>query len=566
MQFIGAHQILGALCDLAVVLGGQQLRGHRGVEDVQQHLFQGRGGGNVGFVPDKVAHQRFGYACVHAVHAHVVAVVGGPAQGQLGKVAGAHHQAAGAVGSVHQLQGAHAGLAVLVGHVQHALVLADVPEVAVHRGGNVDLGKADVQLVTEDLRIAAGALGGAKAGHGHGQHIGGGAAQLFHGAHGHQQGKAAVQTAGNADDGCFGAGVLKTLGQAVGLHLQNQLTALGTQLLVVGDKGGGVYPAGQHGVGQGQVELHGLVALGAGLKAGVARPLRFHPLAVQLCLGKTARKGLHFSQQGAVLGDQVVACEHHVLGAPAVARRGVQVAAEQAGRLVLHQCPAVLGLAHRFIAGRKVGDDGSACQCVEGGGRQGAPQVLAELHAQHKAGHLTAAEEQGGAEGDILPADIHPLHLGGAGGELPLFIELAVVGQVRFGNQTQQLPAAEHGSAVVQLAPHHQGQAHKGHGVQLPAGIQQLLQAGQGSLLQGALQKQVAAGIAGQAELREHGQLYAAGGGGTQLREDLPGVVGAVRHPKRGREGCCFQKTIFHRRISHPVSLVCPRRTTVLPW
>ena len=40
-------------------------------------------------------------------------VVGGPAQGQLGKVAGAHHQAAGAVGSVHQLQGAHAGLAVL---------------------------------------------------------------------------------------------------------------------------------------------------------------------------------------------------------------------------------------------------------------------------------------------------------------------------------------------------------------------------------------------------------------------------------------------------------------------
>ena len=108
---------------------------------------------------------------------------------------------------------------------------------------------------------------------------------------------------------------------------------------------------------------------------------------------------------------------------------------------------------------------------MEGGGRQGTPQVLAELHAQHKAGHLTAAEEQGGAKGDILPADIHPLHLGGTGGELPLFIELAVVGQVRFGNQTQQLPAAEHGSAVVQLAPHHQGQAHKGHGVQLPAGI-----------------------------------------------------------------------------------------------
>ena len=42
---------------------------------------------------------------------------------------------------------------------------------------------------------------GAEAGHGHGQHVGGGAAQLLHGTHGHQQGQAAVQPARDADDG-----------------------------------------------------------------------------------------------------------------------------------------------------------------------------------------------------------------------------------------------------------------------------------------------------------------------------------------------------------------------------
>ena len=38
-------------------------------------------------------------------------------------------------------------------------------------------------------------LGGAEAGHGHGQHVAGGPAQLLHGADGYQQGEAAVQTA-----------------------------------------------------------------------------------------------------------------------------------------------------------------------------------------------------------------------------------------------------------------------------------------------------------------------------------------------------------------------------------
>ena len=83
MELIGANQIFRLLRDLAVVLGGEQLRGDRRVQNVQQYGLERFGGGNVSLVLHQMAHQRFGHARVDAVHAHVVAVVGGPAQGQL---------------------------------------------------------------------------------------------------------------------------------------------------------------------------------------------------------------------------------------------------------------------------------------------------------------------------------------------------------------------------------------------------------------------------------------------------------------------------------------------------
>ena len=112
---------------------------------------------------------------------------------------------------------------------------------------------------------------------------------------------------------------------------------------------------------------------------------------------------------------------------------------------------------------------------------------------------------------------------------------------------------AQHGGAVVQLAVHQQRQAHQRHHVQFLRLGQQGVQGVQRTGLQRALQKQVAAGVAREAELREHRQLHAAGSGRAQRFGDLLHVIGAVCHPQCGGEGSCLQKTIFHRRISHPV-------------
>ena len=99
---------------------------------------------------------------------------------------------------------------------------------------------------------------------------------------------------------------------------------------------------------------------------------------------------------------------------------------------------------------------------------------------------------------------------------------------------------AQHGGAVVQLAVYQQRQAHQHDGVQRPGAVQHGLQGIQRTGLQRVLQEQIAAGVAGEAEFREHGQLDPARGGCLHVGKDLLGVIGAVRHPQGGGEGGCL--------------------------
>ena len=82
VQLVRAHQILGLLSNLTVARRRQKLGGHRRVEDIEQDL------GNtpakdISGITYQMAHKRLGHARVDGVHAHVVAVIGSPAERQL---------------------------------------------------------------------------------------------------------------------------------------------------------------------------------------------------------------------------------------------------------------------------------------------------------------------------------------------------------------------------------------------------------------------------------------------------------------------------------------------------
>ena len=147
MNLIGAEGILGLLRYLSVFVRREQFGADRSREYLAEHLAE-LASPLVRNEIDEISHERLGHGAVDSVHAHVVAVVGGPAQGQLGQVAGADDQSAVLIGDVHEHLGPLPGLAVFKGDVMVLHALSDVGEMSPHRLGDVD----DLQRGTHPLR------------------------------------------------------------------------------------------------------------------------------------------------------------------------------------------------------------------------------------------------------------------------------------------------------------------------------------------------------------------------------------------------------------------------------
>jgi hypothetical protein len=133
-----------------------------------------------------------------------------------------------------------------------------------------------------------------------------------------------------------------------------------------------------------------------------------------------------------------------------------------------------------------------------------------------------------------------------AGGELALFVKLAVVGQVGFRYQRQQLAAADGGGAVIELAavPHRQAQYHQR--ISAGRGLADLLQRLQRAPQQGIGAKEVAAGVARQTQLRQHQHI---GPGLVRLPDAFHGLgrVGLRIGQRRGHgPGRDLNKTVLH--------------------
>ena len=186
MQLVRTYQILGLLRNLAVARGRQKLGGHRRIEDIEQDL------GNtpakdIGGIAHQVTHECLGHARVDGVHAHVVAVIGSPAERQLRQVARANDKTASLVGQIHQNLRTLARLAVLVGHVLHSWIMLNVLEVLLHSRVDRNLAEAHTQVASERLGIRLGAMRRAEAGHGNRRDTSARQPQCIEGTHGHKQ-------------------------------------------------------------------------------------------------------------------------------------------------------------------------------------------------------------------------------------------------------------------------------------------------------------------------------------------------------------------------------------------
>lgn len=117
-----------------------------------------------GGISDKCLNQRLGNGTVHAIHAHVVTVVGGPTQGQLGQIARAHDQSTDLIAQVHKDLRTFARLTVLVGYIVHVDVVTDILKVLGNALGNGNFTDTDAKALHKVHGIVISAVGSAESG------------------------------------------------------------------------------------------------------------------------------------------------------------------------------------------------------------------------------------------------------------------------------------------------------------------------------------------------------------------------------------------------------------------
>jgi hypothetical protein len=284
--------------------------------------------------------------------------------------------------------------------------------------------------------------------------------------------------------------------------------------------------------------LHALLAV----DDRVVERVRAHPVlheAVEVDVRgdhlRVAGEALRLGQQLAVLADDRVAVPGEVGGGLARAGGGVEVAGDALAGLRLAEFAAVLGLADGDVAGREVGEEGGAGQRAVGAGRDGRPDVLADLDVQLEPVEVRGTEHQVVAEGNLFPKKRHFAADGiTSRGELAFLIKLAVVRQERLGHEPEHAPPVDGRTAVEELRLEPQRHADQQHRRKLPAGFDERSQRREAGLEQGILMEEVLVRIGREAELGEQrdGGIGVRGAAGEGER--LADVELRVRHPERG--------------------------------
>ena len=240
-------------------------------------------------------------------------------------------------------------------------------------------------------------------------------------------------------------------------------------------------------------------------------------LEVDIRVNDALREHLALGQQCAVLRDEVVARKNEVLRGLTETGIRIQVRTQQSAGLLTNKVAAVARLADDLIRSGQVDDNVRAHLRQRGGRRIRHPQVLADLHAEGKQRLLVALEDrvrhQRHTDGfAVRILDVHALHSAGQGvrrHEMALLVELRVVRKMGFRHERQHVTGIDDSGHIIQLAAHAQRQTDYDDSRKLCGLAADRVQRVQCALEQRFLQEQVAAGIAGQAQLGECDELRA---------------------------------------------------------
>ena len=232
----------------------------------------------------------------------------------------------------------------------------------------------------------------------------------------------------------------------------------------------------------------------------------------------------------------------------------IQVRTQQSAGLLTNKVAAVARLADDLIRCGQVDDNVRAHLRQRSRRRIRHPQILANFYAEGEQRLLIALKNAVGHNRYIarLTGCISKRYALNRTQricryEMALLVELGVVRKMGFRHERQHVTGIDDSGHVIQLAAHAQRQTDYDDSRKLCGLAADRVQRVQCALEQRFLQEQVAAGIAGQAQLRERDELRAFGSGLLRQLYDLRGIICAVRSVQIRRCRGNFDKSISHR-------------------
>ena len=410
--------------------------------------------------------------------------------------------------------------------------------------------------LSELFGVAFGAGGRAEARHRDGQNALAVEFEHIKRMYEHNESQRGIQAAGQADDRRLGVCVAQTGRQTGRLQRQNFLAALVAERLVRRNERRTRETAVGEVVFDRLKRERELAALNCGERVH-ALTLVGEALKVDIRVNDALLKHFALGKQCTVLRDEVVTRENKVLRGLAEAGIRIQVRTQQPAGLLAHEVAAIARLADDLIRCGQVDDNVRAHLRQRSRRRIRHPQILANFYAEGEQRLLIAlkngiGDERNPARLAVRSLDQHVFHTAEriGGDKMALLVEFGIVRNVGFRDERQNVACVHNSRNVIQLALDAQRQTDYDDSRKLCGlaadGTERLHR----TLEQRFLQKQVAAGVTGQAQLGERDELRALGSGLLGQLYDLRGVIFAVRNVQVGRRGGDFDKSISHIRIS----------------
>ena len=484
----------------------------------------------------------------------MVASIGSPTQSQFAEVARTYHETAHLVGSVHQDLGALAGLHILVSHIVRLAIVAEVAEMQFAGFADADFANCNAEALHQVERIGVGAVGRSESRHRDADYAAAVLSQSVKGMHTNEQGQRGIQATADTQHHRFGVGMLNAFGQSLALHADNLFAtlvegiasrhegqwvnrALKCELLLLHH----IYFDGAIVVGRMIVgTAMGIGRIDATVEANGVKvnvgcdELRLHSEPLTLC------------QEPTFLDHQRMTIKDEVLRALAVATRTIHIGTKAARTLSCYEIIQIAGLTDKLVARAEIEDDLSTSQRVVRTGRNGCPEVFANLYGK---GVTLCVEEQARTEGDTLTANEH-FGIGWQGvgrGKPALLVKLLVVGQICLGHDTAEAALMNHGRTIIQTAAIGNRQTNDGNQAgQAAAKFHHAQQGGFGLVNEQFMGKEVLTGISRQTKFGETSHLHSRTIRTGHEGNNLFSIITKICHTYRGNKGSNAQVSV-HR-------------------